>query len=199
MHTNTLLGLAHVNTCATVTMIRRRLSSLDTKIADVQDNIVDLNSFVKAQQDALTNRGERTEDLLVNLLTAYMTCSDAKFLAWTRSKENDYKEGQITLTPEELMTLADNKYNSVVENGKWMQESDNQKRIVALIAQLQWWEKVKTKNDHKKSDPKKGNNNKKGKKGKGKSKDKPRPKEPAWVSVAPGPGQLQDKDVDGND
>jgi hypothetical protein len=53
-----IVGLAHVNTCATVTVICHCLSSLDTKIANVQDNIVELNSFVKAQQDALTARGE---------------------------------------------------------------------------------------------------------------------------------------------
>jgi uncharacterized coiled-coil protein SlyX len=67
------VGLAHIDTRATVTMIRRRLCALDTKIADVQDNIVKLNAFVKAQQDALTaTRGEKTQDLLVNLFMAYM-------------------------------------------------------------------------------------------------------------------------------
>jgi hypothetical protein len=85
-------GLAHVDTCATVTVICRRLSSLDHKIADVQDNIVQLNLFIKAQQDALTARGEQSEDLLLSLFTAYMTCSDSEFLAWTRSKEDKYNK-----------------------------------------------------------------------------------------------------------
>jgi hypothetical protein len=76
-----------------MTVIRHCLSSLDHKIADVQDNIAELNSFVKAQQDALTARGEQTEDLLFNLFTAYMTCSDSEFLAWTQSKEDEYNEG----------------------------------------------------------------------------------------------------------
>jgi hypothetical protein len=118
---------------------------LDHKIADVQDIIVELNLFVKAQQDALTTMGERTKDLLVNLFTAYMTCSDTEFLAWTRSREDKYNEGKITLSPEELMTLADNKYNSLVESGKWMQASEDQKKNVALTAQVQSWEKVKAK------------------------------------------------------
>jgi hypothetical protein len=147
-----------------VTVICRHLSSLDHKIADLQDNTVELNLFVKAQQDALTARGEQTKDLLINLFTAYMTCSDTEFLAWTQSKEDEYNEGKITLSWEELMTLAGNKYNSLVESGKWMQASEDQKKIVALTAQVQSWEKVKTKPGSKKPDFKKGNN-KKGKKG----------------------------------
>jgi hypothetical protein len=162
-----------------VTVICCCLSSLDHKIANVQDNIVELNLFVKVQQDALTARGEQTEDLLVNLFTAYMTWNDTEFLAWPRSKEDKYNKDKITLSPEELMTLADNKYNSLVESGKWMQASEDQKKIVALTAQVQSWEKVKAKPGSKKPDFKKGNN-KKGKKGKGKGNNKPKPQEPAW-------------------
>jgi hypothetical protein len=193
-----IVGLAHVDTCATVTVICCLLSLLDHKIANVQDNIIKLNLFVKAQQDALTARGEQTKDLLVNLFTAYMTCSDSKFLAWTQSKEDKYNKGKITLSPEELMTLADNKYSSLVESGKWMQESEEQKKIVALTAQVQSWEKVKANPGSKKLDFKKGNN-KKGKKGKGKVINKPKPQEPAWVTVAPDPGQPHDRDVDRKD
>jgi hypothetical protein len=78
-----------------------------------------------------------------------------------------------------------------------MQESEDQKKIVALTAQVQSWEKVKAKQGSKKPDFKKGNS-KKGK-GKGKGNNKPKPQEPACVTVAPGPGQPQDKDVDGKD
>jgi hypothetical protein len=89
-----------------------------------------------------------------------MTCSHTKFLAWTRSKEDENNKGGITLSPEELMTLANNKYNSLVESGKLMQASEDQKKIVALTAQVQSWEKVKAKPGSKKPDFKKGNNKK---------------------------------------
>jgi hypothetical protein len=71
-----------------------------------------------------------------------------------------------------------------------MQESEDQKKIVALTAQVQSWEKVKANLGSKKPDFKKGNN-KKGKKGKGKGNNKPKPQEPAWVTVAPGPANLK--------
>jgi hypothetical protein len=143
-----IVGLAHIDTRATVTMIRRRLCALDTKMTDVQDNIVELNAFVKTQQDSLTARGEKMEDLLVNLFMASMACSDQEFLTWVKEKENQYNEG-ANFSPEELMMLADNKYNSLVENGKRMQQSEDQQRIVALTAQVQSWEKVKSKSSHK--------------------------------------------------
>ena len=189
-----IVGLAHVDTRATVTVIRTRLSSLDTKMSDVQDNIVELNQFVKAQQDGLTARGERTDDLLVNLFKAYRACGDHEFLTWIRAKEDSYNEG-ANFTPEMLMSLADNKYTTLVDSGLWMQKSEAQKRIVALAAQVQTLEKgkqavAKAKKDKDKKDYK-------GKKDKNK-KDKKfdKHKEPAWVTVAPGAGQPQDKTVE---
>jgi hypothetical protein len=186
-----IVGIAHVDTRATITVIRTRLSSLDTKMADLQDNVKELNQYVKAQQDGLTARGERTDDLLVNLFKAYRACNDEEFLNWAKRKEDSYNEG-TNISPEELMSLADNKYTTLVDAGLWLQKSESQKRIVALTAQVKSWEKVK---DHKKS-----KDTKKDKKGKGgKNKKNKKTTQPDWVTVPPGAGQPQDKDVDGKD
>jgi hypothetical protein len=82
-----IVGIAHLGTRATVTVIRTCLSSLDTKISDVQDNIIELNAFVKLQQAGLEARGERTDDLLFNLFMAYKACQDAKFNTWSKGRK----------------------------------------------------------------------------------------------------------------
>ena len=51
-------------------MIRARLSSLDVKIADLQDNVIEFNEYVKSQRAGLEARGETSSDLLVNLFKA---------------------------------------------------------------------------------------------------------------------------------
>ena len=115
-----IVGIAHLDTRATITVIRTRLSSLDTKISDLQDNIIELNEFVKTQVAGLEARGERTEDLLTNLFKAYLGCHDQKFVKWVEEKQDRYNEG-TNITPEELMTLAGSKYQSLLDEGKWLQ------------------------------------------------------------------------------
>ena len=58
-----IMGIAHLDTRATVTVIRTHLLSLNMKISELQDNKIELNEFVKAQQAGLEARGKRTDDL----------------------------------------------------------------------------------------------------------------------------------------
>lgn len=192
-----IVGLAHIDTRATVTVIRTRLSSLDTKISEVQDNITDLNEFVKTQMDELGARGQRTDDLLVNLFKAYKACGDDSFRLWIGTKEDLYNEG-ANLSPEELMSLAENKYRTLSESGQWMQKSTAQKRIVAMAAQIQTLEKGKTaftkKPEAKKPYlDKRGNGKDAGRFKKGKEKSKAW----EWLDKAPAADQPKEKDVDG--
>jgi hypothetical protein len=79
-----IVGLAHIDTLATVATIRISLLSLDSKIAEFQDNIVALNTFVKTQTDGLKARGEKSDDLLTNLFKGYKKCSDEEFVNWVQ-------------------------------------------------------------------------------------------------------------------
>lgn len=179
-----IVGLAQVDTRATVTVIRTSLSSLDTKIVELQDNIIELNQFVKTQMDGLEARGETTDDLLVNLFKAYHACGDADFITWIKSKENDYNEGRTNFTPQDLMSLADNKYKGQLEAGKWMQTSTAQKRIVAMAAQIESLVKAGAAAAAVKrpdASPKRDRKNKGW----------------DWLDICPTAGQPTEKDVDG--
>jgi hypothetical protein len=191
-----IVGLAHIDTRATITVIRTRLSSLDVKIADFQDNIVDLNAYVKNQTDSLHARGETTNDLLVNLFKAYKVCSDEEFVGWAKRKEDNYNEG-FDIAPTELMNLANNKYKTQTESGTWMQKSKAQKRIVALTAQISSMEKSKSLTKPK-PEAKKTPHDSKGKgNGKAYAKKGGRDKEYDWILVGPTTGQPTEKDVNG--
>ena len=48
-----VIQMAHIDTCATVSIIRSRLSSLDAKMVKLQDNIMDFNEYVQLQQTML--------------------------------------------------------------------------------------------------------------------------------------------------
>ena len=131
-----IIQLSHIDTRATVTVIRTRLSSLDTKISQLQDNITEFNEYVKTQRTSLEARGETTNDLLVNLFKGYKAAADSRFVQYIESKEDDYNEGK-EVTVESLMELAEAKYRTLVENETWKEPTAEQKKIVALSAQLE--------------------------------------------------------------
>ena len=129
------LQLAHVDTRATITVIRTSLSSLDAKMVSLQDNVTEFNEFVKSQRGSLEARGETTTDLLVNLFKGYKASADEKFVNYIESKEDDYNEG-YDITPDALMELAESKYKTLLESGKWKQQSAADRKIIALTAKL---------------------------------------------------------------
>ena len=93
LYLKVILRLAHIDTKATVNVIRTRLSTLDTKMAELQDDIITFNEYVKTQRAALSARGETTFDLLVNLFKAYKVVGDSAFQRYIEAKENTYNEG----------------------------------------------------------------------------------------------------------
>ena len=183
-----LMQKAIIDTRATASLLRENLSSLDTYVSSVKSNIEDFNKYVKMNHEGLKARGERCDDLMINLFKGYQSASDGEFVRYIKQKKDAYDDGD-DMTPESLMTLALNKYETLSKQDLWNAKTAEQEQIVALTAELGKIKDVNlklarafSKND--KSD--KGSNDKK-KKGKGKGKGKGKSKENkwAWKKVAP--------------
>lgn len=196
-----IMSLAQVDTRATISVIRTRLSSLDSKMLDSNDDIKSFNRFVKSNLNDLAARGETTTDLLINLFKAYRLCKDDDFKLWLKMEEQQYYKGSA-INPKELMDQADNLYQSLVDTNQWLSESESDQKIVALTAQIQSLKDAKAKPQQQME---KKNNKKKNPKGGGKKGKNPKGGnqkgyvEPAWVTVAPGAGKPIDKIVDEKD
>ena len=125
---------SHLDTNATTNQIRMKLSSLDTYITTVDSNIGKFNQYVKLLVQSLTARNQSTSDLLINLFKGYGAVSDEVFRAWLIRKQDDHEEGE-SISPDELMIAAKNKYDAMVEKGTWNAPTAEEK-IVALEAKL---------------------------------------------------------------
>lgn len=177
---------SHVDTNATITIMRERLSSLDKKMPALKSNVKQFNKYVMSQLHALEARGQRTEDLLVNLFKGYMAASDKTFRNYILKKQEEFEDG-IQIQPHQLMHLALQKYSALIDKGEWNAPTEEEKAITALQSQL----KRIVDNESETNDTKK----KKGKKnGKGKKSGKERP---AWMSEKPKEGESQKKMVNG--
>jgi hypothetical protein len=89
-----IISQAHVDSCATVSHIRRSLTQFDMKMLDLDSNIKLFNQYVKAQIKSLLARGEMSSNLFINLLKGYKVAKNVEFLDCIRRKENSYEEGE---------------------------------------------------------------------------------------------------------
>lgn len=137
-----IISASYIDTNATTTFIRGRLSSLDTYMKSVDSDIEKFNQYVKSQLDSLNARGQTTQDLLANLFKGYEEASDNTFRAYISKKQDDYHDG-VEIASDHLMQLALNKYRTLVEGGKWNAPTEADEKIIALEAQLK---KMSTKN-----------------------------------------------------
>ena len=194
-----IIMVSHVDTRATITSVRTKLSNLDHAMREQDSDIEHFNDYVIGLVSKLHARGEQTQDLLVNLFKGYKACKDAEFVEYIKKKEDLYEEGgQVDY--QQLMDWAINKFKTRKESEQWCQRTTEEETIIALQAQ------VNTLMSQKKpyptgrpyGDGKK--NFKQGNYKKGKGKGKPRvDNHPTWMSLPPKNGEKHYKTVEGKD
>ena len=130
-----LIRESYLDSNATTSMIRTKLSNLDTYIGQVGSDINKFNKYVQTLLEALNARGETTTDLLTNLFKGYAACSDKTFVKYIADKQADYEEGK-DLEPNELMVLAENKYKILKTKEIWEAPSEEEAKLIALEARF---------------------------------------------------------------
>jgi hypothetical protein len=137
----TIIQTAYVDTRSTVLHLREQLSRLDEYMQDVQSDVETFNNHAKTLVTGLNARGEQTLDLLSNLFKGYMAVSDHAFVEFIKRKKDAYEEGDINLTPTELMQATDNKFNGLKQQGRWNAATEQDEKIIALQAKVTAMEK----------------------------------------------------------
>ena len=56
---------------------------------------------------------------MVHLFKAYLVASDREFISFIKLKKMEHEEGRNRLAPEELMTLALNKFTILHKQNLW--------------------------------------------------------------------------------
>jgi hypothetical protein len=131
-----LLQKAEVDTRATASYIRRNLTQLDQYMTrEAKNNITKFNEYVNDQLNTLATRGESSNDIIINLLTGYLACSDRKFTEYIEKWRDDYEDGE-SISYQDLMRKAERKYQARMMNGEWNALSQEQEEIIALKARL---------------------------------------------------------------
>jgi hypothetical protein len=94
-----VIMVSHVDTRATVTAVRTKLSSLDRAMRELESDVEKFNHHVLSVISLLYAQGEQTQDLLLNLFKGYKACKDAEFVEYIKKKEDTYEEGGNASAP----------------------------------------------------------------------------------------------------
>jgi hypothetical protein len=121
---------------ASSTIIRTKLSKLDEYMPVVKSDIKKFNTYVDTQIHALTARGETTSDLLVHLFAAYKQASDASFRKLAADEEIRHERGKTT-TPRDLMAFMLKRWETLVDKGQWDTPSQEEEQLMVMRAELE--------------------------------------------------------------
>lgn len=183
---------SYIDTNATSRILREKLSSLPHYLKTFNNDITALNSFVLVTLQQLTARGETTSDLVSNLFKGYLSAKDPTFVSYIMNKQEKYDEG-TSFTHLELMNLAANKYKVLVENKTWLAPSTQDRKIIALEAQIAGLKKKSTLPKERPKADRKSNNNKQ-------ESRKKKDRRPTWATTKPNDENIdKPKLVDGKE
>jgi hypothetical protein len=188
--------VSHVDTRATITSVRTKLSSLDQAMREHDSDFELFNGYVIGQVAKLHDRGEQPQDLLDNLFRGCMACKDTEFADFIKKKEGFYEEGgQVEY--QQLMDWALNKFKNRKESEQWCQRTTEGETIIALQAQVKpLISNLKKSDVNGKSVAARKDQKKANKKGKGKFKPEDKP---ALMRTPPNEGERHSKTVEGKD
>ena len=131
-----LIQKAEVDTRATAAHIRRNLTQLNVyMLKEAKHDIIKFNQHVNKQISALASCGEISNDIIINLFTGYLSCSNKKFVEYIEKCQDEYEDG-ADITYQTLMQKAEKKYQSRILNDEWNSLSLEQEEIIALKAKV---------------------------------------------------------------
>jgi hypothetical protein len=97
---------------ATASHIQRLFTQLDVyMIREAKSDIVKFNKYVSDQMSALASRGETSNDVITNLFTGYMACTDKRFVKYMDKYKDNYKQGEDIIY-QGIMLKAKRKYQA---------------------------------------------------------------------------------------
>ena len=131
-----IVSTVEVETKGSVTYIRKNLMNLKTKLEMLNFNITEFHEYVNDQMTSLASHGKTSEDLIMYLFSAYDIVPDVNFKATLARKQDDYNMGVSELSYEQLMSYAQNAYDTRIQDQDkpWLTKSKELQEVEALTA-----------------------------------------------------------------
>jgi hypothetical protein len=126
------MALATINSVATTKTLRSNLRELPTYCSTIKGDIELLHSYFDSNYTQIIARGAMVINFVDILFSAYIVAPCNNFRSYIKCKQDAYTDGTLTLTHEELIMLATNKFNLLKQEETWGAKSPNKDKIVAM-------------------------------------------------------------------
>jgi hypothetical protein len=130
------MALATIDSVATTKTLWSNLWEIPIYCAIVKWNIKLLHTYFDNNHSQIIACGASVEDPVNILFSAYAVVPCFEFRTYIKQKQDNYTDGSLKLMHEELILLATNKYNLLVQEGKWGTISPDEEKIIAMQAEL---------------------------------------------------------------
>ena len=153
-----IIILTRIDNPAATTHVRELLIECKKQLLKLKGNVTEFNSWVRQQVNKLHAQDLEAMDLTHYLWKAYKAYPDEDFITYIKDKKSQVHDGRASYNAEELMTLAENKYEArfLDEDNAWETPSDEQEQILAMAAEIKALKQGNNKvsNSNKKGDKK---------------------------------------------
>jgi hypothetical protein len=132
-----ILGLATIDSVATTQTLRDNLQNLGVFAVTVKGDIDKINAEFDTNYSQLLARGATLDDPIGILFEAYLLVPCYNFTKYIGTKHDEYLNGNLSsLTHEAMMSMAKRKFDFLKTKGKWGAKSPDDKKIVAMAAEI---------------------------------------------------------------
>jgi hypothetical protein len=131
-----IMRLATINSIATTQTLRDNLQNLGVFAALVNGNIDKINSEFDQKYSQIIARGATVDNPIGIIFEAYSVVPCYNFTTYMKRQHDDYLDGKLTVTHEALMASAKAKMDNLKLKGKWGAKSPDDKKIVAMAAEI---------------------------------------------------------------
>ncbi len=131
-----VMALATIDSVVTTKTLRSNLREVATYCATIKGDINLLHSYFDNNYSQIITQGATVDDPVDILFTAYSVVPCAHFCLYIKGKCDDYTYGTAIYTHEQLILLASNKYNLLVQEGIFGAKSLEEEKIIAMQPEL---------------------------------------------------------------
>jgi hypothetical protein len=130
------MALATIDSVATTKTLCSNLREILMYCATIKGDINLLHSYFDNNYSQIIAQGATVNNPVDILFTVYSVVPCAHFCLYIKGKHDDYTDGMATYTHEQLILLASNKYNLLVQEGIFGAKSLKEEKIIAMQAEL---------------------------------------------------------------
>jgi hypothetical protein len=131
-----LMRRVTMDSMATIKSLKNALNSLETYAVEVKGNVPMITARFAELRNRLLAAGVEIDGLQDNLFKALKACSVEKFVSYIGTKEDSHDDGTTPISPDELIIVAQQKYNLMLDRGEWTVGTSKKDEIVVMRAEL---------------------------------------------------------------